>query len=273
MDIFNRINLLYGTQADLATVQEEKMPGIASDKENRLGWFIAGSWKWAALHGTSESFADVTLDNGAANALLRFDATKKLMPGLLRDDGSTCYHPSQFYQWTSERTQSAQYVKTDTTTITGAASTEKSLITGQALAGSNNWTGITIPAGRVNILALLSSLKLKGQVSSSGSTLITWRIKINSSTIAYQSTTRNWGNTSWRIEGDITTRATGATGTRRFEIGLYANADNANSAISYYDLSFDYNFDLTSASTIDVTVEFSSAATSVSCTTAHLRHS
>ena len=56
-------------------------------------------------------------------------------------------------------------------------------------------------------------------------------------------------------------------------MGLYANADNANAATSYYDLSFLSTLNLVAASTIDVTVEFSSASTSVSCTTAHLRHS
>lgn len=271
-DEYKRINLLIGTQADLAAGQEEGMPGIVSDNAYRLGWYANGAWKLAAMRGTSESFADVTLTNGTASALLRFDANKKAVPGLLRDDGTTCYHPTQFFQWTSERTQSCQFTKTTSTTVTGTT-VETSVINGGVAAGG--WNAITVPAGRLNIAGLLSDLKLKGVASSEPNTLtlITWRLKINGSTVAIQSVTRSWGSSFWRIEGGGTTRSTGTTGARQWDIGLYANADSANSATSYYDLSRLDTINLETASTIDVTVQFSLSTTSVTCSTATLRHS
>ena len=88
-DEYKRINLLIGTQTGLATGQEEGMPGIVSDYGYRLGVYAAGAWRIMALRGSSESFADVTLTGGTANALVRLDASKKSTPSLVTDDGTT----------------------------------------------------------------------------------------------------------------------------------------------------------------------------------------
>lgn len=88
-DIVARIELLIEPQATLASGQAEGMPGIVSDSAYRLGWFSAGAWRLAALHGTSESFADVTLTGLAANAIPRLNASKKTVASQLTDDGAT----------------------------------------------------------------------------------------------------------------------------------------------------------------------------------------
>lgn len=88
-DEYKRINLLIGTQADLAAGQEEGMPGIVSDNAYRLGWYANGAWKLAAMRGTSETFVDVALTGLAANAIPRLDANKKTVASQLTDDGTT----------------------------------------------------------------------------------------------------------------------------------------------------------------------------------------
>lgn len=169
----------------------------------------------------------------------------------------------QLLQWASlEPVQSAGYSKTATTTVSGTTA-ETSLL----------GTAITVPAGRLNIAGLLSHLKLKGTISASGTTLVTWRVKINGITVATNAVTRNWDTSFWRIEGDGTTRTTGATGTRQWDVGLYANADNANAQVSYYDLSWLGTQDLTAAATLDVTVQPAATTTTITCTTAFLKHS
>lgn len=367
-DEYKRINLLIGTQVELAAGQEEGMPGIVSDNAYRFGVYAAGAWRLMALRDTSERFSTLTVSNLTSSKIPVAGAGGLLGDSALGDDGAkvTCSRlvvfnastgsaasiripvgqylivpevgdiwayanalrvkglgiksilaasdnieegahlsldapgkawtlqlgtntdlafwryaggwskviqfsaDGRITQCTTEPVQSAQYVKTTTTTVTGTT-TETSIINGGVAAGG--WNAITVPAGRLNIAALLSDLKLKGPISSSGSTLVTWRVRVNGAVVATSAVTRNWGTSFWRIEGDGTTRTTGATGTRQWDIGLYANADNANAAISYYDLSWLGTLDLTAVVTLDVTVQLAATTTSVSCTTAFLKHS
>lgn len=67
-DEYKRINLLIGTQVELAAGQEEGMPGIVSDSAYRLGVYAAGAWRLMALRGGSETFSALSisgLTNGA----------------------------------------------------------------------------------------------------------------------------------------------------------------------------------------------------------------
>lgn len=173
-------------------------------------------------------------------------------------------------QYSTEPILSSQYVKVASTTVTGVT-IETSLINGGVAAGG--WNAISVPAGRLNIAALLSDLKLKGTISSASNTLVTWRIRVNGAIVATNAVTRNWGASFWRIEGNGTTRTTGASGTRQWDIGLYATADNTNAGVSYYDLGWAGTLDLTAAATLDVTVQPAATSTSITCSTAYLRHS
>lgn len=87
-DEYKRINLLIGTQVELAAGQEEGMPGIVSDSAYRLGVYAAGAWRLMALRGSSESFADVTLAGLSANAVPRANAGKTLVAGSIQDTGA-----------------------------------------------------------------------------------------------------------------------------------------------------------------------------------------
>lgn len=234
-----RIFTLIRAFTDLVAKQYAGLLSIVSDDGYRLGWFAAGAWRFCAMRGAAEAFLSVVVTQG-------------------------------IIQWLVERIQSVQYVKIGTTTVTGIT-VEKSLITGNLAA--QGFTGIAIPAGRLNISALLTDLKLKGAISSSGNAAVVWKVYVNGVVKATQNLSRNWGATNWRIEGNGTTRSTGAAGTRQWDLGLYANADNANAATSYYDLSWFSTLDLTAAVTLDVTVQPANSSTTITCTTGYLKHS
>ena len=262
-DIVARIELLIEPQATLASGQAEGMPGIVSDSAYRFGWFSAGVWRLAALHGASESFADVTLDNGAANALLRFDATKKLVPGLLRDDGVTCYHPSQFYQWTSEQSVSSQYGKATSTTVTGTA--EASLLPAGA---------VSEVTGRWNRADAWSTTHLMGVVSSSANQVLTIRIYRNGALAATAvMPSQSYGTgTIWGLELEQIVVTPGATGAVRYRGRFRYTAANANNQTSTMPISADLTgVDLTAAGTWNITAQWGVTGNSITCETATKR--
>lgn len=88
-DELARINLLTDTKATIEASTEDGTPGIATDYGHRLGWLSGGSFRWAALTGTDESFASVKVANIPAGKVPTTDATGKLVQGSISDDGTT----------------------------------------------------------------------------------------------------------------------------------------------------------------------------------------
>lgn len=265
MDEYKRINLLIGTQATLASGQEEGMPGIVSDSAYRLGWFSAGAWRLAALHGTSESFADVTLTGGTANALVRLDASKKSCPSQITDDGTTVAIPLQFRQWGAELAVSSRYVKTTDTTIGPSAAAKASLLNG----ATTGFAAVTDPAARWNSVGAKSRTELLGLVSSATNQVLAFDLYRNGAVSATLTVpARTYGtNTPWRLVIKQAVRADGASGTVRVLMRLWVTADNANSAASCYTMDATLTgIDLTASHTWDVVCTIpNSASNQITC--------
>lgn len=250
-DEYKRINLLIGTQVELAAGQEEGMPGIVSDSAYRLGVYAAGAWRLMALRGSSESFADVTLTGGTANALVRLDASKKSAPSQITDDGTNVAIPLQFRQWGTELAVSSRYVKTNDTTIGPSATDKASLLNG----ATTGFAAVTDPAGRWNAVGAKSRTELAGLVSSSANQALVFELYHNGASKGFIAVpARTYGtNTAWRLVIKQTVRVAGAAGTVRVLMRFYATADNTNSTASCYIMDATLTgIDLTASHTWDV---------------------
>lgn len=171
----------------------------------------------------------------------------------------------QIRQFGSERVESIQYSKPGLTALSGPT-VETSVLTGLGAAGG--WAAVTFPAGRLDLVGLLTQIKARGVVTGAGASEITWRLRVNGVVVSAAVATRSWG--LWEIGGEAVTTYAGSGGARQWDIFLRANSA-AGTAESLYPMVANAGIDLTAATTLDITVQCTTPDTAVTCTTAFIK--
>jgi len=171
----------------------------------------------------------------------------------------------QIRQFGSERVESTLYSKPGLTALSGPT-VETSVLTG--LGSVDGWAAVTFPAGRLDLVGLLTQIKARGVVTGSGTSEITWRLRVNGVVVSAAVATRSWG--MWEIGGEAVTTYAGAGGARQWDIFLRATGSDG-SPESLYSMVANAGIDLTAATTLDITVQCTAPGTAVTCTTAFVK--
>lgn len=173
---------------------------------------------------------------------------------------------TQIRQFGSERVESIQYSKPGLTALSGPT-VETSVLTG--LGSVDGWAAVTFPAGRLDLVGLLTQIKARGVVTGAGTSEITWRLRVNGAVVSTAVPTRSWG--MWEIGGEAVTTYAGSGGARQWDIFLRANI-GSGTADSLYSMAANAGIDLTAATTLDITVQCTAPGTAVTCTTAFVKN-
>ena len=172
----------------------------------------------------------------------------------------------QIRQFGSERVESILYSKPGLSALSGPT-VETSVLTG--LGSVDGWAAVTFPAGRLDLVGLLTQIKARGVVTGAGTSEITWRLRVNGVVVAMAVATRSW--LRWEIGGEAVTTYAGAGGARQWDIFLRATGSDG-SPESLYPMVANAGIDLTAATTLDITVQCTDPGTAVTCTTAFVKN-
>ena len=253
---------------DLANAQV-----LATD---RNGLLVAQSWLDLSSYASASEYrvGGTVVVDGSRNV----KGASLWSGGVIRIDGNgdftgrnqtltgTSTAAYQIRQFGSERVESILYSKPGLTALSGPT-VETSVLTGLGSVGG--WAAITFPAGRLDLVGLLTQIKARGVVTGAGTSEITWRLRVNGVVVAVAVATRSW--LRWEIGGEAVTTYAGAGGARQWDIFLRATGSDG-SPESLYSMVANAGIDLTAETTLDITVQCTTPGTTVTCTTAFIKN-